>query len=45
MNKINKSRAITAIINGVLWKRQITGKKIQIFNSIVKSSVTYEAET
>ena len=39
-------RAITAMLNTVLWKRQITIKnKLLIYNSIVKSTVTYGAET
>ena len=46
MNKVNKSRAVTEILNGVVWNRKITRKsKLQIYNSIVKSSVTYGAET
>ena len=32
------------MLNDVLWNRQITRKK-QIYNSIVKSTVTYRAET
>ena len=45
-NRINKDRAITAILNGVLWNRQITRKnKLLIYNSIVKSTVAYGAET
>ena len=43
---INKGRAITAMLNSVLWNRQITRKiKLLIHNSIVKSTVTYGAET
>ena len=38
-------RAITAMLNSVLWNRQITIKnKLPIYNSIVKSTVTYGAE-
>jgi hypothetical protein len=45
-NKINKGRAVTAMLSSVLWNRQITIKnKLLIFNSIVKSTVTYGAET
>ena len=45
-NRINKVRAITAVLNGVLWNRQtIRKKKLQIYNSIIKSTVTYEIET
>jgi hypothetical protein len=44
--RINKGRAITGILNGVLWNKQITReKKLLIYNSIVKSTVTYGAET
>ena len=44
-NRINKGRAITAMLNGVLWNGQITRKhKLQIYNSIVKSAVTDGAE-
>ena len=44
-NRINKVRAITAVLNGVLWNRQtIRKKKLQIYNSIIKSTVTYGAE-
>ena len=42
----NKGREITAMINSVLWNREITGEnKLLIYNSIVKSTVTYGAET
>ena len=44
-NKINEGRAITAMLNGVLWNRHITRRKLQIYNSIVKRTVTYGAET
>ena len=41
-NRINKSRAVTAMLNSILWNRQITRKnKLLIYNSIVKSTVTY----
>ena len=44
-NRINKGRAITAVLNGLLWNRQITRKnKWQICNSIVESTVTHEAK-
>ena len=34
------------MLNSVLWNRQITRKnKLLIYNSIVKSAVTYGAET
>ena len=34
------------MLNTELWNRKITRKSnLQIFNSIVKSTVTYEAET
>ena len=42
----NKGNAVTAMLNSVLWNRQITRKnKLLIYNSIVKNSVTYGAET
>ena len=45
-NRIYKDRAVRAILNNVLWNRQITRKnKLLIYNSIVKSTVTYGAET
>ena len=45
-NRINKDRAITAVLNSVLWNRQITRtNKLLTYNSIVKSIVTYRAET
>jgi hypothetical protein len=45
-NRINKGRAVTATLNSVLWNRQITRKnKLLIYNSTVKSTVTYRAET
>ena len=44
-NRINKGRAITSMLNSVLWNRRITRKnKLLIYNSIVKSTVTYGAE-
>ena len=44
-NWINEGRAVSAMINSVLWSRQITRKnKLLIYNSIVKNTVTYEAE-
>ena len=45
-NRINKGRAVTSTLNNVLWNRQVTRKnKLQIYNSVVKSTVTYGAET
>ena len=45
-NRINKGRAITAMLNSLLWNRQATRKnKLLTYNSIVKSTVTYGAET
>ena len=38
-NWINKGRAVTAILNGVLWNRQITRKnKLQITNTLFNSA-------
>ena len=45
-NRINKGRAIIAMLNSVMWNRQITRKnKLLIYNSVVKSTDTYGAET
>ena len=45
-NRINKGRAVTAMLNSALWNRQITRKnKFLIYNSIVKMTLTYGAET
>ena len=44
-NRINKGRAVTSTLNNVLWNRQVTRKnKLLIYNSIVKSTVTYGPE-
>ena len=44
-NRINKGRAVTAMLNSVLWIRQITRKnKLLIYNSIVKSSLLSHME-
>ena len=44
-NRINNGRAITAMLNSVLWNRHISRKnKLLIYNSVVKSTVTYSAE-
>ena len=43
-NRINNGRAVTAMLNSVLWNRKITRKnKLLIYNSIVKSTVIYGA--
>jgi hypothetical protein len=46
-NRINKGRAVTAMLNSVLWNRQIIRKKnkLLIYNSIGKSTVRHGAET
>ena len=46
-NRINKGRVIIAMLTNIMWNRQITRKKnkLQIYNSIVISTVTYGAET
>jgi hypothetical protein len=45
-NRINEGRAITAMLNGVLWNRQMTRKdKLQIYSSIVKNIIFYGVET
>jgi hypothetical protein len=44
-NRINKGSAITAMLNSVLWNRELTRKnKLLIYNSTVKSTITYGAE-
>ena len=41
-NRINNGRAIKAMLNGVLWNRQITREIINM--SVVKSTVTFGVE-
>ena len=44
-NRINKGRATIAMLNSILWDRNITKEvKLQIYNSIVRSTVTCGAE-
>ena len=44
-NRINKGRAITVMLNNVLWNRQITRKnRLLIYNSIVKSRLLSHME-
>ena len=44
-NTINKGRATIAMLNSILWDRNITKEvKLQIYNSMVRSTVTYGAD-
>jgi hypothetical protein len=43
---INKGRAAITRLNGILWDRDVTPKtKTHIYHAIVKSTITYAAET
>ena len=42
---VNKGIAIAAMLNGVLRNRKIIRKKLEIYISIIKNTVTYRAET
>ena len=45
-NRINKGTSVREMLNSIMWNRQITRKnKLLKYNSIVKSTVTYGAET
>ena len=43
-NMINEGRAMTAMLNSVLWNRLLEKNKLLIYISIVKNTVTYVAE-
>jgi len=44
--RINKGRAATSKLNSILWDRDVTSKTTtHIYHAIVKSTITYEAET
>jgi hypothetical protein len=43
---INRGRAAISQLNSILWDRDVTPKtKTHIFHAIVKSTITYAAET
>jgi len=45
-NRINKGREAITKLNSILWDRDVTPKtKTHIYHAIVKSSITYAAET
>jgi hypothetical protein len=44
--RINRGRAATSKLNSILWDRDVTSKtKTHIYHAIVKSTITYAAET
>ena len=44
--RINRGRAAITKLNSILWDRDVTPKtKTHIFHGIVKSTITYVAET
>ena len=44
--RINKGRSAISKFNGVLWDQNISSKtKATIFNTIIRSTMTYGAET
>ena len=44
--RINRGRAAITKLNSILWDRDVTPKtKTHIYHAIVKSSITYAAET
>ena len=46
IDRINKGRAAITKLNGILWARDVTPKtKTHIYYTIVKSTITYAAET
>ena len=45
-DRINRGRAAITKLNGILWDRDVTPKtKTHIYHAIVKSTMTYAAET
>ena len=45
-DRINKGRAAISKLNSILWDRDVTPKtKTHIYHAIVKSTITYAAET
>ena len=45
-HRINRGRAAITKQNSILWDRDVTPKtKIHIYHAIVKSTITYAAET
>ena len=46
IDRINEGRAVISQLNGILWDRDMTPKtKTHIYHAVVKSTVTYAAET
>jgi hypothetical protein len=45
-DRINRGRAAITKLNSILWDRDVTHKtKTDIYHAIVKSTITYAAET
>ena len=45
-DRINRGRAAITKLNSILWDRDVTPKtKTHIYHAIVKSTITYAAET
>ena len=45
-DRINRGRAAISKLNSILWDRDVTSKtKIHIYHAIVRSTITYAAET
>ena len=45
-DRINKGRAAISKLNSILWDRDVTSKtKTHIYHAVVKSTITYAAET
>ena len=45
-DRINRGRAAISKLNSILWDRDVTSKtKTHIYHAIVKSTITYAAET
>ena len=45
-DRINKGRAAISNLNSIVWDRDVTSKtRTHIYHSIVKSTITYAAET
>jgi len=45
-DRINRRRAVITKLNSILWDRDVTPKtKTHIYHALVKSTITYAAET
>ena len=45
-DRINRGRAAISKLNSILWDRDVTSKiKTHIYHAVVKSIITYAAET